>query len=602
MTEEQAFWQLSVLCDTLLPGYYSTTMYGTLLDQRVFESLVEKTMPILHEHFLKTDIQLSVVSLPWFLSLFINSMPLDKAMRVLDVFFSEGIRVLFQVALGVLRVNGEELLDCQDDGTFIQILKTYFLSLDDSAHPNSSNPKMRQVTRFMELFVVSFKEFNVITNQTILDERAKYKDTVLNGIESFAKRTTIRNLHETGRLSQADLGILYDRFNNALFSGQGRVGLGGVQGQGTRMDYEAFKTFIAGIATWASEKEEDIQSPRNGGRSRAPSSIIEREVPAEHPFLHRLFRRWDRELQGTLSLQDIIRGVAELSTVDLMATIGWFFAVHDRNGDGKLDKEEVLQMSESLLFITRNLTSSDTTAGADTYLSAISGFIHHAFEYAEAHSDNEPLIPVESQIPEHVAANAALDPTKRLYVTLPTLRMIILANETLERLFDYVFPSTIVLTPPQTHTTQPGLIRGFFDNLVSEGTKTMGEVRRRIDEVSKEVEEAMRAERERAMGIQPGIPVKRELSKEEEEEEIGLGKGVSARDRELLGEAPETRSIAESQAEAATRLSETSSLRRKGSDASSRTAASEFIGLTPILTFRANEVLHEDVERKLSLG
>lgn len=438
MTEEQAFWQLSVLCDTLLPGYYSTTMYGTLLDQRVFESLVEKTMPILHEHFLKTDIQLSVVSLPWFLSLFINSMPLDKAMRVLDVFFSEGIRVLFQVALGVLRVNGEDLLDCHDDGTFIQILKNYFASLDDSAHPNSQNPKMRQVTRFMELFVVSFKEFSVITNQTILDQRAKYKNNVLNGIESFAKRTTIRNLHEYGKLTTEDLGILYDRFNNALFVGQGRVGLGGVQGQITRMDYETFKTFLAGIATWAQEIEEDIQSPRTG-RSRAPSAVQDKEIPAEHPFLHRLFRRWDREMVGTLSLQDVVRGVAELTTVDLMATIGWFFALHDRDGDGKLEKDEVLQMSESLLFITRNFVGSGKEIGADTYLSAISGFIHHGFEYAEGRSDK--LIPTED-IPKQVSANAALDPSKRLYITLPTLRMIILANESLE-------DSSITFSHPQ---------------------------------------------------------------------------------------------------------------------------------------------------------
>ena len=592
MTEEQAFWQLSVLCDTLLPGYYSTTMYGTLLDQRVFESLVEKTMPILHEHFIKTDIQLSVVSLPWFLSLFINSMPLDKAMRVLDVFFSEGIRVLFQVALGVLRVNGEDLLDCHDDGTFIQILKNYFSSLDDSAHPDSQNPKMRQVTRFMELFVVSFKEFSVITNQTILDERAKFKNNVLNGIESFAKRTTIRNLHEYGRLTPEDLGIIYDRFNNALFVGQGRVGLGGVQGQGTRMDYEVFKTFLAGIATWAQEKEEDqpqLQSPKNG-RSRALSSVQEREIPAEDPFLHRLFRRWDREMVGTLSLQNVVRGVAELSTIDLMTTIGWFFAVHDRDGDGKLEKDEVLQMSESLLFITRNLV------GSDTYLSAISGFIHHGFKYADGHSD-ESLTPTEVDVPDKVSANAALDPTKRLYITLPTLRMIILADESLERLFDYVLPSTIVLTPPRVQETQPGLLRGFFDNLVFEGTRTVGEVRRRIDEVSKEVEEAMRAERERAMGIQP--PIKRELSREEEEEEIGLGKVVSARDRELLGEAPGERNLNDQD-----KMSESETLvsdRRRGSDASPRTMTSELVGMhTPFFAV-LTPVLHDDVERKLSL-
>ena len=577
MTEEQAFWQLSVICDTLLPGYYSTTMYGTLLDQRVFESLVEKTMPILHEHFQKTDIQLSVVSLPWFLSLFINSMPLDKAMRVLDVFFSEGIRVLFQVALGVLRVNGEELLDCQDDGTFIQILKNYFNSLDDSAHPNSSNPKMKQVTRFMELFVVSFKEFSVITNQTISEQRSKYKNNVLNGIESFAKRTTIRNLHDFGKLTHEDLGIIYDRFNNALFVGTGRVGLGGVQGQLTRMDYETFKTFLAGIATWAHEKEEEVQSPKNG-RSRAASVQADREIPAEHAFLHRLFRRWDREMQGTLSLQDVVRGVAELSMVDLMATIGWFFAVHDRDSDGKLDKDEILQMSESLLFVTRNLTSSGSEAGADHYLSAISGFIHNAFQYAEAHS--EPLlIPGDDfEVPEVVSANTALDPHKRLYITLPTLRMIILADETLERLFDYILPSTIVLTPALPQSSQPGVLRGFFDSLVSEGARTYGEVRKRIDEVSKEVEESMRAERERAMGFQP--PVKRELSREEEEEEIGIGKGVSAGDRELLGEAPETRNISDVQdgrmSEASTAVSGRSL--RSASDASTRTATSELIG------------------------
>jgi hypothetical protein len=181
--------------------------------------------------------------------------------------------------------------------------------------------------------------------------------------------------------------------------------------------------------------------------------------------------------------------------------------------------------------------------------------------------------------------------------------MIILADETLERLFDYVLPSTIVLTPPRTQATQPGLLRGLFDNLVSEGTKTVGEVRRRIDEVSKEVEEAMRAERERAMGIQQP-PVKRELSREEEEEEIGLGKGVSARDRELLGEAPETRSLSDQPgtiSETSTLAERTSGSIRRGSDASSRTNNSELIGMIS-LKVELMSVLHEEVERKLSLS
>ncbi|CAG8655846.1 14077_t:CDS:10 [Cetraspora pellucida] len=97
MNEEQAFWILSILCDRMLPGYYSTSMYGAILDQIIFEHYVQSKMSILYDHFQKVDIQLSVACLPWFLSLYINSMPLVFAFRVLDCFFMEGPKVLFQI-------------------------------------------------------------------------------------------------------------------------------------------------------------------------------------------------------------------------------------------------------------------------------------------------------------------------------------------------------------------------------------------------------------------------------------------------------------------------------------------------------------------------
>ena len=50
---------------------------------------------------------------------------------------------------------------------------------------------------------------------------------------------------------------------------------------------------------------------------------------------------------------------------DLMANIAWLFSVHDTNKDGYLSKEEVLQLSESLLFIFRN-------EPGDQYLAAVS--------------------------------------------------------------------------------------------------------------------------------------------------------------------------------------------------------------------------------------
>jgi hypothetical protein len=416
LSETQAFYLLSILCDRLLPGYYSQTMYGTLLDQRVFESLVERTLPILSEHLTKSDVQLSVVSLPWFLSLYINSMPLMFAFRVLDVFFLEGPKVLFQIGLAILRVNGEELLDATDDGTFISVLKSYFARLGESAHPKSENPKLRAVTNFQALMVVAFKEFSGITQQSISDLRAKHKDAVLDNIESFAKRTSIRNLGpESKKLSTIDLGFLYDRFYGVLYERQqrmemiqqeqerraraaktkadghisgipsnvemGRVGLGPSP---TEMDYDAFREFLAGLAKWAitdspsSPAKQD--SEKNAGyfantfraRSVSLSPWGSGPEPAEHEFLQRLFKSWDTDNSGAINLQKVVAGFARIKGPrDIMSNISYFFDLYDDDKDGKVDREGILRISEALLFLSRRgITGSVTPSASATNLAA----------------------------------------------------------------------------------------------------------------------------------------------------------------------------------------------------------------------------------------
>lgn len=436
MTEEQAFWCLTVLCDRLIPGYYSTTMYGTLLDQRVFEGLVERTMPILWEHFTKCDIQLSVISLPWFLSMYINSMPLIFSFRIVDCFFLEGPKVLFQVGLAILRINGEELLDCQDDGMFIQILKAFFNRLHESAHPDSKNEKIRAVTVFQELMVVAFREFSTITFQTIEDERKKHKDIVLSSIESFAKRTQLRNLHKTGRLSPEDLSNVYDRFHNVLSSR--RLGFGPPQ---SSMDLGGFRVFLAGIAKWA-------------------------DTP--HPFTQRLFVRWDSTFRGSLTLQDVVSGISSLVQRDLMSTIEYFFTLFDSDGDGILNREEVLALSEALLFVIRG-------SDEDLFLAAVSSFLRRCYEYADAEEKKESLI-------DHESAGNSNGGDRQISVTLPTFRMVVLADEPLERFFDNGFAETINLAPTAEKPKDRAGLRGLFDGLMQDGMKVAGDVRRRMDE------------------------------------------------------------------------------------------------------------------------
>ncbi|KAF4445247.1 hypothetical protein F53441_10935 [Fusarium austroafricanum] len=666
MSEAQAFFLLSALCDRLVPGYYSTTMYGTLLDQKVFESLVERTMPILWDHLVKSDVQLSVVSLPWFLSLYINSMPLVFAFRVLDVFFVEGPKVLFQVGLAILRINGEELLDAADDGAFISVLKSYFARLDESAHPKSENPKLRAVTRFQELMVVAFKEFAGITHSSITELRLKNKDAVLNNIENFAKRTAIRNLGpESKLLSTDELGSLYDRFYNILYERQqrdhmiqqeklrrakasrmraseiftthhdevekGRVGLGPST---SLMDYDAFREFLASMSKWAISDSPGATKygnydERQFHSARRPSELMSPwgggPEPADHEFLHRLFKKWDVDGSSALTLQNVVTGLAQIKGKrDIMGTITYFFELYDDDKDGKVDREGILRISEALLFLSRrglegtlspgstSALESDSASGQESqaslppgistnerFLGSVSAFIRRCFEYADpasGHNDKTPVTPDDESAKEDAfaiddeddedllglesptgtpkkakkptlssesslsapddpgaasrrrvskakseAANAALDPAHPLHLTLPTFRMVVLADELLEQFFESSFPASFHIIeglPSAAHSAQslttfsslgfgarppipspvgpPGAgrgLRGVLDNIVTDGMRVATEVRRRMEEAQKELEKN-------------ALPGQRPEDDDEDDDDLGVEVGV----------------------------------------------------------------------------
>jgi TBC1 domain family member 8/9 len=689
MSEVQAFFTLGALCDRLLPGYYSKDMYGTLLDQRVFENLVERTMPILWEHLVKSDVNLSVVSLPWFLSLYINSMPLVFAFRVLDVFFLEGPKVLFQIGLAILRINGEELLDVTDDGAFISILKNYFSRLDESAHPHSENEKLRAITKFQELMVTAFKEFAAVTHASIEELREKHIDGVKEGLATFAKRTSIRNLGpESKKLSAEDLSAIYDRFFGVLADRQERAKIreeerNKQQDNRTRpglwtqysssrnndeparnaaplqtMDYDGFREFLANTAKWAvtdspSSPSKEITSPTHSIRKRSKtlSQWGSGPEPADHDFMQRLYGKWDESQQGEMTLQQLVRGLARFKgTTDIMNSMSLFFDLFDDEGSGKVDREGILRMSESLLFLSRRgfdgaitpsepgnslnspMSSTDTQGGLkmstnEKFLGSVSAFIRRCFEYADPDdapettesqqpadsSEDKDLIelaetksrekmvaspretekdPLSDITPPHTPSlaavhdnrrsssaraashNLALDPNKPLHITLPTFRMVILADELLEQFFETFFPqsfrladlpqnaSSLSLSSPSntlsgnltTFTNlgtpvknllngatsnktlpdvgraggvvEPGSrgLRGVLDNIVNDGMRMAAEMRKRMDDAQREFDRNAREQGQK--------PYRDEEDDEEDydEKDTGIGK----QDAELL--------------------------------------------------------------------
>lgn len=174
----------------------------------------------------------------------------------------------------MLKINGEALLEVTDDGMFISLMRSYFASIGDSAHPDHADPRVRAITNFQELLVVAFREFNVISDETIYAERKRLRAIISDEIEKFSKRAAVRNLRQVGNFDKERVGIIYDHYFAAICSHESEVSSSGhlnsplpgdqfdqpriqVDAQGrveTRIDLRTFKVFISEIASWAREE------------------------------------------------------------------------------------------------------------------------------------------------------------------------------------------------------------------------------------------------------------------------------------------------------------------------------------------------------------
>jgi Ca2+-binding EF-hand superfamily protein len=510
MTEEQAYWTLNVLCEKLIPGYYSKTMYGVLLDQKVLEALVKKTMPLIGDHFTKYDIQLSIVSLPWFLSFFLNNMPLVFAFKVMDVFFYNGPKTLFQVALAIIKVNGPKLLDCADDGECIAVFKDYFLSLDEMT---PANDKLKR--EFDVLWEVAFNEFNVIDDKLIQKHRNTYKNEVFKGIDLFVKRAEIRNLPKTYHITNDQISNVYDRYYRILAQDKSAPNRGNIS-----IDFDSFKVLMSEVVPWVN---------------------LDRDTKDQNNFLRRLFDNWSDET-GEMVLGTLVVGLDKIIEKDLMDSLSNFFALYDTENTGRISKETVLELAEDLIFITtpwREGLMFDAIANRELedqlaekivqrrealiaqgveikddeeislpdevkfdeekwktrqsvrYLSASSSFLQLAFKYAQPYEDpEEPLIDLEDSSDkklESLMHNKALDPTHPVYITPSMFRMVILANETYASFFENHFWKSFDLDTPGNVDQgmfggMVGNIRGMVNYVMADGVRVASQVRKKMDD------------------------------------------------------------------------------------------------------------------------
>ncbi|XP_014612621.1 PREDICTED: ecotropic viral integration site 5 ortholog isoform X1 [Polistes canadensis] len=117
MPEEEAFAVLVALMQEYrLRDMFKPSMAELGVCMYQLEHLVADTHPELHAHFTAQGFHTSMYASSWFLTLFTTALGLPLACRIFDVFLSEGMEIIFKVALAMLHLGKEDLLSLDMEG------------------------------------------------------------------------------------------------------------------------------------------------------------------------------------------------------------------------------------------------------------------------------------------------------------------------------------------------------------------------------------------------------------------------------------------------------------------------------------------------------
>ncbi|KAI6243751.1 hypothetical protein M3Y99_00038800 [Aphelenchoides fujianensis] len=115
VSPEDAFWFLVAITERYFdPSYFDENLTGAQADQEVLKEILEMKFPKLAKHLEECDIEITTISLNWFLALFFDAVPFQSMLRIWDCFLLEGPKVLFRFSVALLGLYQDEILQRSD--------------------------------------------------------------------------------------------------------------------------------------------------------------------------------------------------------------------------------------------------------------------------------------------------------------------------------------------------------------------------------------------------------------------------------------------------------------------------------------------------------
>lgn len=149
--EASTFWLLKHLVENVAPEYHTRTMFGLQRDIHVIAELVRRREPLINEKVNELGIPWAVILTKWLICLFAEVLPVETVLRVWDVMFAEGYKIIFRAALAIIFTLKEDIMKADD----ITVLAELFRNC-------AKDPRMLDCHAFLEsMFKIKLKRRDI---------------------------------------------------------------------------------------------------------------------------------------------------------------------------------------------------------------------------------------------------------------------------------------------------------------------------------------------------------------------------------------------------------------------------------------------------------
>eukprot|EP01102_Stenamoeba_stenopodia_P000886 TRINITY_DN10822_c0_g1_i1.p1 TRINITY_DN10822_c0_g1~~TRINITY_DN10822_c0_g1_i1.p1 ORF type:complete len:939 (-),score=268.52 TRINITY_DN10822_c0_g1_i1:32-2848(-) len=292
MGEEKAFWTLSAIVEDRLSYYFAKSMIGLLVDQKIFEELFRLRLPLLYDHLTAFQFPISLIVTKWFMCLFIDSLPTETALRIIDCFCIEGVEIIFLVSLALFSLMQKTILSLNNPEDIFNYIGNKVIGWFD-----------------VEELLETAYSFPPISKQYLDEMRFKNWSIVETKLESQERKRNLVLLKSGTHFTQAEIEDMYKKHQN-LQPTSFNAGI----------DFFIFKTFLKDVAPeWISD-----------------------------PLLvAKLFQVWDSNSDGALHFRELVRGLSTLLKGSIEERAKLYFQLFSQDGT-KMKQNECKTMLTSL--------------------------------------------------------------------------------------------------------------------------------------------------------------------------------------------------------------------------------------------------------------